>query len=324
MVALILLAFPAALFGYQAWRTTAGDARVVAVNAYAPAQGGFQPDTIRVSLGERVRLQISSSDVVHSFEVPALGIQSGDILPGHVREIEFTASRVGRFPFACTRWCSLDHWRMRGTIEVIDPANASAPLVTPAAPPLYVQDKINLDAMRHADNVPAQTPSAARGEALRLGLPAAWQNADTLRALSPSDAFARLRSDTNYAWYSDAQLWDAVAFAWKNLTSAERLARGKQLFTRDCAACHGAGGKGDGPAGKSLPGLAAMHPEMKRGPQNFTDASQLMSASDVLLQGKILRGGMGTGMPEFGSLYSDQDLWDVIGYIRAFAFDYGK
>ena len=33
----------------------------------------------------------------------------------------------------------------------------------------------------------------------------------------------------------------------------------------------------------------------------------MLAASDVLLQGKLLRGGMGTGMPEFGSLYTDEE-----------------
>lgn len=322
VVALIFIAFPAALFGYQALRTNGDGARVITINAFAPDQGGFQPDTIRVNVGERVRLRIASADVVHSLDVPALGIESGDILPGHVQEIEFTPARVGRYPFACTRWCSLDHWRMRGTFEVVDPVNPDAPLAALAEPPLYARLKIDLDAMRHIDNVPARVPSATRGAERRLTLPQEFQNAETLRALSPADAFARLRTDPVYQQYDDAQLWDAVAFAWKSATTDERLARGKQLFTRDCAACHGEAGTGNGPAGKELPGLAAMHPEMKRGPQNFTDASQMMSASDILLQGKIIRGGMGTGMPEFGSLYTEQDLWDVIGYIRSFAFDY--
>ena len=44
-----------------------------------------------------------------------------------------------------------------------------------------------------------------------------------------------------------------------------------------------------------------------------------MSAlSDVYLQGKVLRGGIGTGMPEFGSLYSLDDQWSVIAFIRGF------
>jgi mono/diheme cytochrome c family protein len=46
----------------------------------------------------------------------------------------------------------------------------------------------------------------------------------------------------------------------------------------------------------------------------------MLAASDVLLQGKLLRGGMGTGMPEFGSLYSDEEQWAMIAYLRTFLF----
>jgi hypothetical protein len=63
--------------------------------------------------------------------------------------------------------------------------------------------------------------------------------------------------------------------------------------------------------------------DVKKGPADFTDAAQMLGASDVLLQGKILRGGMGTGMPEWGSLYTEQNMWDVISFIRSFTFDYG-
>jgi mono/diheme cytochrome c family protein len=50
----------------------------------------------------------------------------------------------------------------------------------------------------------------------------------------------------------------------------------------------------------------------------------MLGASDVLLQGKITRGGMGTGMPEWRSLYTDQQMWDVISYIRSFVYNLGR
>lgn len=323
VVLLICAAFPASLFGYQMWRTNTPGARVIDITANAPSNGGWQPDSIRVNVGERVSLRISAPDVVHGFAVPALGIQVDEILPGHVQEVGFIASRAGRFPFACTRWCSVDHWRMRGVIEVVDPDDPDASLSPPALPPLYQRMKIDLDAMHPARNVPTRRPSAARGAQLKIGMLADLQNQDWLRAHSPSDAFTRLREDRAYESFGDADLWDAVALAWKQAAGDDAILRGQKLFARDCAACHGEAGRGDGPAGVNLPGLTTMHPEMKRGPANFTDATQMLGASDVLLQGKILRGGMGTGMPEWGSLYGDAEMWDVIAFLRSFVFDYG-
>jgi cytochrome c len=117
---------------------------------------------------------------------------------------------------------------------------------------------------------------------------------------------------------SDAQIWDWVAFAWRESATQEAWARGARLYARDCAACHGEQGQGDGPAGRDLPGLQKMMPKLKQGPADFTDLRRMSALSDVYLQGKVLRGGMGTGMPEFGSLYSLDDQWSVIAFVRGF------
>jgi high-affinity iron transporter len=100
----------------------------------------------------------------------------------------------------------------------------------------------------------------------------------------------------------------------------ESLGVAGSLYSRDCAACHGPQGKGDGPAGRNLPGMQKMDGAMPAGPADFTDPVRMLNASDVVLQGKILRGGMGTGMPEFGSLYTDDELWAMVQYIRTFLF----
>lgn len=316
ILALVVIMFPASLFGYQLSRTNESGTRVIELVANAPVRGGWTPGAIRVDVGERVRLRISSPDVVHGFEIPALGIRVDEILPGHVQEIEFTATRAGRYPFACTRWCSVDHWRMRGVIEVVDPLQPDMPPPS-FPPPLYQQLGIDIDAMHPAPNVPPQRPSAARAAKSGLDLTA------DLRTKSPGDVFANLRSDSAYKAYDDMQLWDAVAFAYVRAAGSESIARGAQKYARDCAACHGERGDGTGPAGKNLPGLTAMHPEMARGPADFTNASQMLGASDALLQGKALRGGMGTGMPEWGSLYTDAELWDVIAFLRSFTMNVG-
>lgn len=322
IVLLLLLGFPASLIAYQGWRTSELGVRVITLIGSAPGSGGWQPDTITVNLGERVRLRIASSDVVHGFAVPALGINVDEILPGHVQEVEFVPNQIGRFPFSCTRWCSVDHWRMRGVIQVDDPANPKGVAPTAAPPPLYQQLHLDLDAPHPALNIPSRAPSAAAGAALALAAPGYLNDRDYLRTRSPSDLFSQMRAETVFRSVSDSQLWDLIAFSFERAYGAHDLARGSALFARDCAACHGETGRGDGPAGANLPGLSAMNPEKKRGPADFTDASQMLGASDILLQGKVLRGGMGTGMPEWGSLYSQTDMRDVVGFLRSFIFRY--
>jgi len=57
-------------------------------------------------------------------------------------------------------------------------------------------------------------------------------------------------------------------------------------------------------------------------PANFADPARLLSASPALLQGKILRGGMGTGMPSWGSIFTEEQVWDLVAYLYSFQFDY--
>jgi mono/diheme cytochrome c family protein/plastocyanin len=318
VVLLVLVAFPAGIFGYQAWRTASADIKIVDIVARAPEQGGFSPDRLTLQAGEPVRLRLSSPDVVHGFAIPGLGVNVDEIYPGKVVEVDVTPEKPGRYAFACTRWCSVDHWRMRGVIEVTGDSPQAA---TTEPPPLFQQLGIDLDAMRPAAQItPNAQPSIAAGAALHAKLRQALTDPAQRRTLAPADAFLILRAAPANAGLSDNDVWSLVAWAWLNDVKPEMLARAKTLYTRDCAACHGLDGKGKGPAGINLPGLAKMDPTMPKGPRDFTDAGTMLAASDVLLQGKLLRGGMGTGMPEFGKLYTDDEMWAMVTHLRKFLF----
>jgi mono/diheme cytochrome c family protein len=39
-----------------------------------------------------------------------------------------------------------------------------------------------------------------------------------------------------------------------------------------------------------------------------------------LLQGKIIRGGMGTGMPAWGTIFDDEELRALLDYLWTFQF----
>ncbi|MBK9094191.1 MAG: c-type cytochrome [Anaerolineae bacterium] len=318
VVLVVLVAFPAGIFGYQAWRTASAGVKIVEIVARAPEQGGFSPDRLSLRVGETVRLRISSPDVVHGLTIPGLGVNVNDIYPGKVVEVDVTPDKPGRYAFACTRWCSVDHWRMRGVIEV---TGGSPPVIATTEPPLFQQLGIDLDAMPHeAHATPNATPSISVGAALNVALPQDLTDPATRRTLAPAGAFDNLRADPANAALSDADVWNLVAWAWMKDVSPTALARAATLYARDCAACHGPDGKGKGPAGLNLPGMQKMDPAMPSGPADFTDPAHMLAASDVLLQGKLLRGGMGTGMPEFGSLYTDEEQWAMIAYLRTFLF----
>ena len=57
-------------------------------------------------------------------------------------------------------------------------------------------------------------------------------------------------------------------------------------------------------------------------PVDFTDSKRILGASPALLQGKILRGGMGTGMPMWGSIFTEEQIEALVAYLYSFQFEY--
>ena len=53
-----------------------------------------------------------------------------------------------------------------------------------------------------------------------------------------------------------------------------------------------------------------------------TDTGAMLGASPALLHGKIIRGGMGTGMPYWGPIFTDEQTWAVVDYLWSFQFEY--
>lgn len=89
--------------------------------------------------------------------------------------------------------------------------------------------------------------------------------------------------------------------------TAESLARGQQLYTQSCMVCHGASGRGDGPAGRTLrPPPADLRVHMAAG---HTDAQLFEWVSN---------GVAGTQMPPFKDQLAAEDRWHLINYIRTF------
>ncbi|GAB4480728.1 MAG: hypothetical protein OHK0031_02090 [Anaerolineales bacterium] len=296
------------------------------IHARIAESGGWTPALIRARVGQPLPLKFTSDDVMHGFAVGQMAMTPLDIEPGKVSEITLTFTEPGTYTFYCTRWCGLNHWRMRGTIEVS--GEPSAPQA--ASPALYVTLGLNLDAPHPADALPAEKPSAARGMDLlpKLANSPTIQSPDYYRSHSPAQVF----QDLSAAGLTDSQRWQLVAALWRRNTSPAGLAAGQELFAENCAACHGESGGGDGvfaaelaAAGASAAQTMAGAPDMTmQSPANFSDPRRILGASPALLQGKILRGGMGTGMPMWGSIFTDEQIWNLIAYLYSFQFDYSQ
>ena len=98
------------------------------------------------------------------------------------------------------------------------------------------------------------------------------------------------------------------------------IARGQSLYGANCSSCHGANLEGQ-PDWRS-PGADGLLPAPPHDETGHTwHHTDSMLFSYVKLGGKELlkRQGMefDSGMPEFGSTLADQDIWDILAFIKS-------
>jgi plastocyanin/mono/diheme cytochrome c family protein len=327
---LIVVGLPVGLLGYQFLaRPVLAGIRTIDVVAAAPEAGGFQPDSIRVAAGETVRLRFSVPDVTHGIALgPGLDLDLGQIDPGQVKTIEVTFDQAGRYTFYCNTWCSPNHWRMRGTIEVFDPAEPDPLPTTNGTDPVMAAlaaRQVDIDAPHKALVIPADQPSVARGRRLveQLGqdLPLELTMLTWRRSHSPVEGWQLLRDQTDL---NESEAWDAVAYLWLPDKDPARLAAAASLYAKNCAACHGETGNGRGPGADALAAQGFGHQSDMAAsgePAAFTDVHSMLGGTGEIYYAKIRRGGMGTGMPSFGPPFTPDETWLLVDYLWAFVFE---
>ena len=102
----------------------------------------------------------------------------------------------------------------------------------------------------------------------------------------------------------------------------ERLARGKQLYAdAECAACHGAGGRGDGKSAPELKDnqqLPIATTDLTR-PQRFKNGAR---PEDVYRT--LVTGFAGTPMPSYADSLEPDQTWDLVYYVLSLSSDKGR
>jgi high-affinity iron transporter len=108
-------------------------------------------------------------------------------------------------------------------------------------------------------------------------------------------------------------LADALLAAYPVPTAPEHapdLARGAALYAQTCAACHGVGGHGDGPA------AAALDPP----PIDFTDRTRADQRSALSLFEAVSQGVKGTAMAAYAGTLTKEDRWSLAYYVGTLAY----
>jgi mono/diheme cytochrome c family protein len=102
--------------------------------------------------------------------------------------------------------------------------------------------------------------------------------------------------------------WEAPASASQQKNpvpaGAQSLAAGRTLYSRECASCHGDGGRGDGKDGRDL--------DL---PPADLSSPAVAGQSDGALFWKITNGRR--PMPSYRKDLSDEERWQLVHYLRA-------
>jgi mono/diheme cytochrome c family protein len=304
---ILVLFLPFSLYWSQRSSTHGEQINLTARTAMS---GGWSQDGIVLQAGEPVTFRLTSEDVVHGFAIGHVDLQPVDVLPGEWSTFHWNPQQPGEYTFYCTRWCGPDHWRMTGSIQVVDEANIY-PRATPPAAPRYQVFGVNID---ERETIPGLSEIRLQAMPLaQVSVPvAAWQDKRDPDLTTPLDAFEKLRQEPILVAFSDAEVWNLVAYLWLQDLEPPLVEAGRNIFESNCSACHGPTGAGDGVMASAFDDPVVA---------NFTDLSRMATTNTILLEGKILRGGMGTGMPYWGTILTVEKIGAVVDYLWTLILD---
>jgi cytochrome c oxidase subunit 2 len=83
-----------------------------------PSEGNLTAAELFLPINRKVKLTMTSVDVIHSFWVPEFG-QKQDLPPGIHPTLVITPDRIGTYPLICTELCGLGHAVMRTSAVVL-------------------------------------------------------------------------------------------------------------------------------------------------------------------------------------------------------------
>jgi mono/diheme cytochrome c family protein len=98
--------------------------------------------------------------------------------------------------------------------------------------------------------------------------------------------------------------------SWSDL---DAIVAGSTIYKENCAKCHGADGRGDGPLAKS----------MRTKPFDFQDSTHMSQMNDGYLYWRTVEGGkhppFKSKMPAYKNVLTEREVWQVLSYAHAFS-----
>jgi cytochrome c oxidase subunit 2 len=89
------------------------------------SEPGQAPPELVLPNGETTEIDLTATDVVHAFYVPAFLFQR-NAQPGQVTRFDVTPTTLGVFDGKCATFCGIGHAQMLFTVRVVSPADFAA------------------------------------------------------------------------------------------------------------------------------------------------------------------------------------------------------
>ncbi len=84
------------------------------------ATGQREINELHVPVGRKVKLIMTTEDVIHDFFVPAFRTKA-DVVPGRYQTLWFEPTKPGRYHLLCAEYCGMNHSGMTGSVIVMEP-----------------------------------------------------------------------------------------------------------------------------------------------------------------------------------------------------------
>lgn len=88
--------------------------------SYTYPNGKTASEELVVPLGKPVRMIMTSSDVLHSFFIPAMRVKE-DVIHGVYSHLWFTPTKLGVYHIFCAEYCGTNHSGMLSKLKVVTP-----------------------------------------------------------------------------------------------------------------------------------------------------------------------------------------------------------
>lgn len=256
-----------------------------------------------VPKGKKVRLLLTSGDVIHAWWVPELAGKK-DAIPGYINDIWFKAKKTGVYRGQCAELCGRGHAFMPIVVEVVTQKQFKDWIAKKTGSNSQSSPSAGANKQTASSKPTADKASKSGQQAKSADGKSSGQNSASSGQNSPASDRKQGSKATESAEKTDGKTGSNSSNDQKKSTQSagkvpksKLMSLGKQVYTKTCVACHKADGSGMSAAG--FPALTGS--DIVKGPVNAHIA-------------RVLNGS--GAMPPFAGRLSNREVAAVVTYER--------